>query len=288
MKKAFNLEPIKLKLDDLIETVRDSLINRSRAYASILTSIKEVGILQPITVCKSHEEGKYKILDGHLRIHALRELGITETFCLVSTDDERFTFDAQINNLNTFQRARMIKKAITEGISPERIGKVLGINTSDVMSDIRITNEIDPNAREILKTSPIKKSALNLLRRVKPTRQIEIAKCMVMMNKYSFLYAKGLVLSTPASLLVKPRSNSGSKFFSDEVIMSLSAERTNMDMKIKEAEYRYNSTVYEFTTITAFLRRLLKNEILNNYLSKHFSECYENLIQIVKMNNFDE
>ena len=43
MKKAFNLEPIKLKLDDLIETVRDSLINRSRAYASILTSIKEVG-----------------------------------------------------------------------------------------------------------------------------------------------------------------------------------------------------------------------------------------------------
>ena len=183
MKKAFNLEPIKLKLDDLIETVRDSLINRSRAYASILTSIKEVGILQPITVCKSHEEGKYKILDGHLRIHALRELGITETFCLLSTDDERFTFDAQINNLNTFQRARMIKKAITEGISPERIGKVLGINTSDVMSDIRITNEIDPNAREILKTSPIKKSALNLLRRVKPTRQIEIAKCMVMMNK---------------------------------------------------------------------------------------------------------
>ena len=223
-----------------------------------------------------------------MRICALKELGIDEVYCIESTDDERYTFDAQINNLNTFQRARMIEKAIKSGLQPERIGKVLGINTRDVMSDLKITKEIAPEACEILKTSPIKRSALNLLRRVKPTRQIEIARCMVTMNKYSFLYAQGLVLSTPPSMLDKPRSNAATKFFSDEEIISLSSERKNMDMKIKEAEYRYNASVYEFTTITAFLRRLLKNDILNNYLSKHFQECYDSLVKIAKIDSLEE
>lgn len=288
MKNAFNLEPIKVKIDNLIETVPNTIAYRKIAYLSILASVREVGILQPITVCKSNEPDKYKILDGHLRVNALRELGITETFCLLSTDDERYTFDAQINNLNPFQRARMIEKAISNGLSAERIAKVLGIDTADVMSDVRITNGIDNEAKEILKTSPIKKSALNLLRKVKSVRQIEIAKCMVMMNKYSFLYAQGLVLSTPASMLIKPKSTVITKYFSDEALVSLSAERKNMDLRIKEAEYRYNNNVYELTTVTAFLRRILKNEMLNNYLEKHFSECYLTLQKIAKMNEIDD
>jgi ParB-like chromosome segregation protein Spo0J len=34
------------------------------------------------------EPGKYLLLDGHLRIEALKDMGKTDVVCLISTDDE--------------------------------------------------------------------------------------------------------------------------------------------------------------------------------------------------------
>ena len=43
------------------------------------------------------DKGKRVLLDGHIRLISLRDLGYTEVACLESTDDESFTYNNRIN-----------------------------------------------------------------------------------------------------------------------------------------------------------------------------------------------
>jgi ParB-like chromosome segregation protein Spo0J len=53
----------------------------------------------------------YLLLDGHMRIQAMRELGATEVNCIVSIDDEGFTYNKRVNRLATVQQHRMVVRA---------------------------------------------------------------------------------------------------------------------------------------------------------------------------------
>ncbi len=59
-------------------------------YRAIRASIQELGIVEPLVVCaKKGAPGTYSLLDGHLRLIALQELGEMDAECIVSGDDER-------------------------------------------------------------------------------------------------------------------------------------------------------------------------------------------------------
>ena len=82
-------------LRPVTETVR-----RTRKYSQIAGSVREIGVVEPLVVAPDRRsEGKYLVLDGHLRLEVLKELGETETLCLIATDDEAFTYNKRINRL---------------------------------------------------------------------------------------------------------------------------------------------------------------------------------------------
>ena len=60
------------------------------------------------------------ILDGHLRILALKDLNVDGVVCLLSTDDEAFTYNKRVNRLATVQEHKMILKAIETGCALRR------------------------------------------------------------------------------------------------------------------------------------------------------------------------
>src|ERR1700722_13014938 len=85
----------------------------SHKYRQIATSIREIGLVEPpVVVQDSRDANSYLLLDGHLRIEVLRDMGQTEVECLVSTDDEAFTYNKRISRLSAVQEQRMIAKAI--------------------------------------------------------------------------------------------------------------------------------------------------------------------------------
>jgi ParB-like chromosome segregation protein Spo0J len=65
-----------------------------RRLGTIVTSIKEVGMVDPLMV-RPHksEPGSYLLLDGHLRYFALKELGETSAECIIADDVECFTYN---------------------------------------------------------------------------------------------------------------------------------------------------------------------------------------------------
>ncbi|MFF3455596.1 ParB/RepB/Spo0J family partition protein [Streptomyces sp. NPDC002730] len=73
------------------------------ALAELVTSIKEVGLLQPVVVRQSGPE-RYELIMGERRWRACREAGLERIPAIVrDTDDEKLLLDALLENLHRAQ-----------------------------------------------------------------------------------------------------------------------------------------------------------------------------------------
>ena len=97
---GFDTDTIEIPFDKIIPVkVIPPGLKTSRKFHQILTSIREVGIIEPPAVVPDRSfKGRYLLLDGHVRIEALKELGHTSVICLVSTDDEAFTYNRHMDD----------------------------------------------------------------------------------------------------------------------------------------------------------------------------------------------
>lgn len=287
IKTAFDLQPVLLPLDSLVETRPiKNYKERLKTYDSILSSIKEVGIIQPMVVCPiANEPKKYKLLDGHLRLYALRELGEARALCIISMDDERYTFDAQVNHINPIQQHRMLKKAVEDGVDPERIAAALGMNVKQVIGDIKMLDGINPEAVEILKDRPICSSALRLLRRVKAIRQIEIAENMCAMNNFTTTYAKALVVGSKKEHMVNGQRMKTASSITPEIIAKTEKELELLQTDFEQMEETHSDNVYKITVIKGYLKRLLVNERIRRFLEKNYPDILPELDRISAMDS---
>lgn len=108
---------------DLGDRATDQII-RSVKYRRIARSVAEVGVIEPLVVARPKAPGAWMLLDGHVRLEILKDLGETETRCLVADDDEAFTYNRRVNRLATIQEHDMIVRALEPACrrrsSPER------------------------------------------------------------------------------------------------------------------------------------------------------------------------
>ncbi|MFJ9571834.1 ParB/RepB/Spo0J family partition protein [Streptomyces bacillaris] len=73
------------------------------ALAELVTSIKEVGLLQPVVVRKLGAD-RYELIMGERRLRASREAGLERIPAIVrDTDDEKLLLDALLENLHRAQ-----------------------------------------------------------------------------------------------------------------------------------------------------------------------------------------
>ncbi len=123
MKLGFEMKTKELPLEAILPIRKIKSPHNVRRYQAIVKSIREVGMVEPLVVHRQKDKsGTFLLLDGHLRLFALKQLGETVAECIISNDDECFTYNARINRLPPIQCHKMIVKAIRNGVNPERIG----------------------------------------------------------------------------------------------------------------------------------------------------------------------
>ena len=112
--QAFSSDSLIIPIDAILPVrAIGKTVKSSHKYRQILSSIKEIGLVEPPVVFRdTNDLGSYLLLDGHLRIEVLKDLGQGEVECLLSTDDEAFTYNKRISRLSAVQEQRMIAKAI--------------------------------------------------------------------------------------------------------------------------------------------------------------------------------
>lgn len=288
LKPAFDLNSIRINIENLEETAHRKNYRNLISYASILSSIREVGIIQPLVVCPSSKNGRYKILDGHIRFYALKELNQQYVYCIIANDDERYTFDAQINNLSTFQKAAMIAKAVKSNVPLERIAAALAMSEKQILSDMNVTEGLDAKVVGILRTANVTAKALKELRKVKNVRQIQIAQHMKAVHNFGFTFVSSLVASSLPCHFVDPNQQTKNNRVDFTEITALEHESNSLEEQAQESLEKYNHQIFELNIIIGFLKRLITNERINGYMMRNFSSHYGKLEKLSQIKGLIE
>lgn len=270
VKAAFEETGRRIAIGDIrpLKLVTD-IVKKTPKYRQIAASIAEVGIVEPPVVARDRSErGKYLLLDGHLRIEVLKERGETDVVCLISTDDEAFTYNKRVNRIAIVQEHQMILKAIERGVSEERIAKSLNVDVASIRRKRRLLDGICPEAAELLKDKHVAIPSFSELKKLAPLRQIEAAELMVAMNKYTISYAKSLVAATPQAQLADRYKSKAIKGLSDDQIALMERESANLEREFRIAEQSYGADHLDLVLANGYLGKLLSNAQIMRYLAQ--------------------
>jgi hypothetical protein len=289
-------QPIKIKIgfdSDTLDLRFDQIVpikiippgsRESRKFHQILSSVREVGVIEPPVVTRDCSlNGRYLLLDGHLRIEALKELGQTTVTCLISTDDESYTYNRHISRLSAIQEHKMIARAIERGVSEEKIAQALDVNISRIVSKRYLLKGICPEAIELLKDKMVSCPVFPALRQMTPNRQIEVATIMNDTNLYTGSYAKVMLAATPKDQLVEPERSKNIKGLSEEQIERMENEMTMLQREFNLIEENYSSDVLNLTIAKGYLGVLLGNAKIVRYLAQSHPEILSQFQKITEM-----
>lgn len=286
VKQAFEQRVIAIPLERILPSRRvEQLMSGSKKYASILSSIRELGVVEPLVVHPKPviADGipSYMLLDGHLRLEALKALGAIEALCLISTDDEGFTYNRQINRLTPIQEHKMIISALKKGIEASRIAKVLGINVDRVHERENLLKGIAPEVAEMLKVRMVSQDVFRSLRQMKPIRQIETVEMMISANCFTRNYARMVLAASRPEMLVEQKKKSPSEVSAVD-IARMEREMENLQHDYKQVEDTLGETMLVLVVAKGYLMRLLRNEAIAAYLQHHYAELLVELVSIME------
>ena len=286
---GFIPEVIVVALDNLLPSRKTPAgLITSRKYRQIVASIAEIGLIEPLSVAPaSAGTGQHLLLDGHIRLIALRELGHTEAPCLIAKDDESYTYNARINRISTIQEHYMIRRAIDRGVSPNRLAIALGIDVSTIHRKATLLEGVCKEAAELLKDREFTTNVSRVLRLMKPLRQVECVELMTGANNLTTTYADALLAATPADMLVdgkKPKKRAG---LTQEEMSRMEREMANVQGQYKLAVEDYGQDVLNQQLARAYLAKLLENKAVIRYLKQQYSEVLEQFKSIVETTSLE-
>jgi ParB-like chromosome segregation protein Spo0J len=265
---------LRIAIDQIVPLkIVSSAVKKTPKYAQIAASIREIGLVEPPVVARDRgEAGKYLLLDGHLRIDVLKDMGRNEVTCLISTDDEAYTYNKRVNRLAMIQEHRMIVKAVERGVPEGRIAKALNVDVQNIVRKRRLLEGICPEVADILKDKHIAINTFTELKKMLPLRQIEAAELMVAMNKFTTNYAKSLVAATPQAQLVEQGKPKHVKGLSDEQIAMMERESVSLQREFRIAEKSYGEDHLDLVLTNGYIAKLLGNARVVRYLAQHHQD----------------
>lgn len=285
---GFIPDPLTIALERILPSRKppDNLLN-SRKFKQIQSSIEAVGLIEPLTVGRADKSsGLHILLDGHIRLLALKQIGFMDAPCLVATDDESYTYNNRINRLSTIQEHFMIRRAVERGVTPERLAKALSADIGHIIKKMNLLDGICMEAAEMLKDQQFSASIGPVLRKLKPTRQVECVELMVTTNNITVAYAQALLAATPPNMLVgevKPKKLGG---VTAEQMAKMEREMGNLQGQFKLAERSYGENVLNLVLARGYLAKLLDNDAIVRFLSQNQPDVlaeFENIVQTVSL-----
>jgi len=272
-KPAFEMKRIRLPLGNILPVRQMKDPHNIKRFCTIRSSIKQVGLVEPLVVFPAKDlPGKYLLVDGHLRLFALKELGEAEADCIVATDDESFTYNARVNRLNPIAEHKMIMKAVQNGVKPEKIAAALNLPLRDVKASMSLLDGINPEAADLLKDKAVSPKAIRMLKKVTGLRQIEMVELMVSASNFTKGYVEAMVLGTPKDQLLHPEEAKKKKGMSREEVAKLEREMEAVERDLKAVDQAYGENMLNLTCAIGYIKKLLENAKVVRFLTGNYQD----------------
>lgn len=272
------LQPQKSFHDAMTESVK---------YGQVISSLREVGLIEPLIIAAlDRQTGKHLVLDGHLRLIALKELRHATAACLISTDDEAYTYNKRVNRLSTIQEHWMIRRAVERGVSPHRLAAALSVDVGVISSKLHLLEGVCAEALHIIRDREFLPGVTAALRKMKPNRQIECAEMIVAANCGTVKYVNALLAATPDEQLVTPRRQTRPS--SEQQLGQIERETENLRARYRMTELTYADDVLNLVVAKGYIGKLLSHPPVESYLRKWHPELFPELLLIASLNSVDD
>lgn len=263
-------------------------IKQGAKYRRIAASISEVGIIEPLVVARTGDANdEYLLLDGHIRFEILLQRGDEEVSCLISDDDEGFTYNKRINRLATVQEHYMIVRALERGVPREKLARALGVSLDMLQRRSTLLDGISADVAELLKDKSVNPRTFDILRRMKPARQSEVAQVMLLAANFSASYASALLAATPQDKLAKSDRPKRVNGMTAEQMTRMEREMEGLQQQFKAAESAYGDDVLHLVIASGYLSKLLRNRKIEQYLNQYHPELVAEFRAIVSAVSLD-
>ena len=288
VKIAFEQKVRRLAIATLLPTrMLPKGVKEGVKYRCIAASITEVGLIEPLSVARQ-KDGTFLVLDGHVRLDVLRELGANEVACVLASDDESFTYNKRVNRLATIQEHYMIANLVGRGISPDRLARALAVDVRAICLKRNLLVGINPDVVDLLKDKHVGQMTFQKLRKMKDLRQLEVAELMVAANNYTASYTKALLATSKPEDLHKPDDLRKSTGLSSEQMARLEREMSSLNADYKELENSYGEDMLVLVVASGFLERLLSKPEIGRFLETRHPEFSETFRTIVQASSLDQ
>jgi ParB-like chromosome segregation protein Spo0J len=276
---AFSTQGVILPLANILPLKHiKPVIKFSQKYLQVLSSVREVGIIEPLIVFpQTGKSDVYLLLDGHIRLEVLKQIGETDARCLISTDDEAYTYNRRVNRMATIQEHAMILKATRSGVSEERIAKVLKMDVASIRQKRDLLNGICKEAAEILKNRRVSIGVFSFLRKLKAMRQIEVAELLVATGNYSVPYVRALLAATHPDMLVEPDKHKVVEGLTPEQVTKMEKEMEALQRDLKFVEESHGNQVLNLVLARGYLAKMFGNARIVRYLTQHHPDVFHEL-----------
>jgi hypothetical protein len=273
---GFERDIVVLKLAQIIalKSLRPGA-KESKKYTQILSSVRAIGLVEPPVVTPDpKKQGMYFLLDGLLRIEALKDIGNDEVECLVSTDDEAYTYNKRINRLSAVQEHRMIVRAMDRSVPAEKIAEALELDVGTIRRRFRMLDGICAEAIEMLKETNCPMKSFDILRQMAPIRQVEAADLMISQSNFSTMFARALLAATPESQLIDPRKKKPTRGnpVTSEQIARMERELASLQSQVKSVEESFGIDNLHLTVAKGYVTKILSNTRVTRWLEQNRQE----------------
>jgi ParB-like chromosome segregation protein Spo0J len=282
---GFDLETHQIPIDHLLPSKKvPEGVMTTRKFKQILSSIKEIGLIEPLSVMPTDDDtDNFLLLDGNLRVLALKELGDDHAPCLIAKDFETYTYNHRINRLSTVQEHYMLRRAIDKGVSRERLARAFNVNLSTINTRVNLLHGICPPAVQLLQDHQFNPDVTRLLRKMKAARQVEAVELMIAADKITAPHAEALLKATPPEQRTDYSAPKQDVPQGDplEKIVKLEKEMNQVQTKYKDAEANYGTDLLNLVVAKGYLSKLIGNPSVQEYLHHHHSEILDTFQLVV-------
>jgi hypothetical protein len=283
LRSAFQAGLLTLPLTSIVpQKMEAPELTRSTIFKQILASIREIGLIEPLVVYPQEGNG-FLLLDGHLRLEALKKLGRLEANCILSTDDESYTYNKRVNHIPPVAQHFMIVEALKSGVAEERVAATLNVNIGAIRKRVQMLDGICSEVVEMLRDRKISLELFPVLRKMKPIGQIATVELMVLRNDYSVSFAKTRLAISPPALLSRTSKARQLKANADAADSLLSEDTEGLIQNLKAIEETYGTDVLTLTVACAYIERLFSEDKINLYLERHHPGPLETLKTIISV-----
>lgn len=280
---GFERDCVEVPLDKIRFTVPlPDGIKESVAYKQILSSVTAIGLVEPVVVALNRDDpGTFIALDGRMRVEALRDLGKERALCLISTDDEGYTYNKRVNRLSVVQAHRMIVRAAERGVSVQQLADALNVSPGAIRERFRLLDGICNEAVALLADKPATYGMFRILKQMKPFRQIDVAQAMVNLGNYSIKLATAMLQNTPADQLTDAAASKTHSNTPTDALRRLERELAAMQADTRLLDEGYGPASLQLEIIKTHIgSTLLENAAVVRWLATNQPEYLQQLQRV--------